>query len=49
MPWTRDLMPFPAGNDDFRAQRLRAAQACHLYNRDAEDASPEQRAALYLK
>ncbi|KAF2671483.1 trimeric LpxA-like protein [Microthyrium microscopicum] len=38
---------FPAGNQDYRAARLRAAIACQDYNSQGEEASAEQRAALY--
>ncbi|KAE9971652.1 hypothetical protein EG328_005473 [Venturia inaequalis] len=47
---TRPLVrrtPFAAGNDLYRAARLRCAIACRQYNNQPEDSSPEERAILW--
>lgn len=40
---------YMAGNDDFRAARLRAAVACEEYNRLSESATPEERILHWIK
>lgn len=40
---TPGRVAYMAGNDDFRAARLRAAVACEEYNRLSENATPEER------
>lgn len=40
---------YMAGNDDFRAARLRAAVACEAYNRLSESATPEERILHWIK
>lgn len=44
-----DEVAFPAGNDDYRAQRLRCAKACRDYNSLAEDTLAEERERYYYR
>jgi hypothetical protein len=47
---TRPLVkriPFPAGNDLYRAARVRCSIACREYNNQPEDATSEDRAKLW--
>lgn len=46
---TPGRVAYMAGNDDFRAARLRAAVACEEYNRLSENATPEERILHWTK
>lgn len=46
---TPGRVAYMAGNDDFRAARLRAAVACEEYNCLSENATPEERILHWTK
>lgn len=43
------VIAFPAGNEDFRDARARAAKACQEFNILDEKAKPEERVAKWLE
>jgi hypothetical protein len=48
-PKAKSQTLFPAGESEYRSARLRCAVACQNYNRQPENATPEQRTALWLE